>query len=108
MPPLLNLKDTKYIQSVIGIFLYYGWALDNTILPALNEIASEQSKLTKSTMNKAQWLIDYATTYPDAYIRFYASNMILNIDSDAVYFVAPKSRSKVAGYFHLASIPNIK
>ena len=41
--PLLNPKETKYIQSVTGTFLYYGRALDSTILPALNEIASKQS-----------------------------------------------------------------
>ena len=105
--PLLGPKDTKYIQSVTGSFLYYGRALDNTILPALNEIASEQSKPTQKTMDKAQQLMDYVATYPDTYIRFYASDMILNIDSDAAYLVAPKSRSRVAGYFHLASIPKI-
>ena len=39
--PLLSPKDTKYIQSVTGSNLYYGRAIDYTILPALNEIASE-------------------------------------------------------------------
>ena len=39
--PLLNSKDTKHIQSVTGSFLYYGRALDYTILPALNELDSE-------------------------------------------------------------------
>ena len=33
--------------------------------------------------------------------------MILNIDSDAAYLVAPKVRSRVAGYYHLSSIPNV-
>ena len=59
-------------------------------------------------MDKAQQLMDYVATYPDTYIRFYASDMILNIDSDAAYLVAPKSRSRVAGYFHLASIPKVQ
>ena len=27
--------------------------------------------------------------------------MILNIDSDAAYLIAPKSHSRVAGYYHL-------
>ena len=36
--PLLGPKQTKYIQSVTGSFLYYGRALDFTILTALNEI----------------------------------------------------------------------
>ena len=31
--------------------------------------------------------------------------MILNIDSDAVYLVAPKPGSRVAGYFYLSSKP---
>ena len=31
--------------------------------------------------------------------------MILNIDSDATYLVAPKARSRVAGYYHLTSNP---
>ena len=33
--------------------------------------------------------MDYLATYPNAYIRYYASDMILNIDSDAAYLVAP-------------------
>ena len=49
--------------------------------------------------------MDYVATYPDTYIRFYASDMILNIDSDAAYLVAPKARSRVAGYFQLGSLP---
>ena len=51
--------------------------------------------------------MDYVRSYPSTYIRFYASNMILNIDSDAAYLVAPKARSRVAGYDHLSSIPNV-
>ena len=104
---MLNPKDTKFIQSVTGSFLYYGRALDNTILPALNEIASEQAQPTQKTMEKAQRLMDYVHTYPNAYIRFHASDMILNIDSDAAYLVAPKARSRVAGYYHLSSNPLI-
>ena len=34
--------------------------------------------------------------------------MILSIDSDAAYLVAKKSRSRVAGYYHLSSDPKIK
>ena len=38
--PFLSKKETKYIQSVAGTFLYYGRAMYDSILPALNEIAS--------------------------------------------------------------------
>ena len=38
-------------------------------------------------------------------LRFHASDMQLHVDSDAVYLVASKARSRVAGYY---SFPNIK
>ena len=49
--------------------------------------------------------MDYVHTYPDTYIRYKASNMVLHIDSDAAYLVAPKPRSRVTGYFNLSDYP---
>ena len=37
-------------------------------------------------------------TYPNASVRFYASDTILNIDSDAVYLGKAKARSRVANF----------
>ena len=37
--PLILPKETKYIQSVVGSFLYYARAIDSTMLPALAQIA---------------------------------------------------------------------
>ena len=51
--------------------------------------------------------MDYVQTYPNAYIRFYTSDMILHVDSNAAYLVATKARSRIAGYFHLLDHPNI-
>jgi len=48
----LNDDQIKLIQQVIGVCLYYGRAVDDTILPALSAIASEQSNGTKQTMEK--------------------------------------------------------
>ena len=104
--PLLSPTETKHIQSVTGSFLFYGRAIDYTALPALNEIASAQAKPRETTKRKAQQLMDYMHTYPDAFLRFYASDMILHIESDAAYLVAPKARSRIAGYFHLSDHPN--
>ena len=91
--PSLSSKETKHIQSTTGSFLFYRRVIDNTILPTLNEIASAQSQPTEQTKDKSQHLMDYLNTYPDAYIRFYASNMVLCVDSDAAYLVAPKAQS---------------
>ena len=49
-PPLAIEKEKKYIQQVMGSFLYYAGASDLTILQALSAIASEQVKPTKHTL----------------------------------------------------------
>ena len=48
--------------------------------------------------------MDYLATYPNASIQYEASNMILHVDSDAVYLVAPKTRSRIVGYYYLTNI----
>lgn len=45
--PVLDEKGTRRVQSKIGTFLYYGRAVDPTILVTLNEIGPSQSKQTK-------------------------------------------------------------
>ena len=104
--PLLP-QETKHIQSVVGTFLYYGRAIDSTILPAINDIASSQAKPTQKTKQKVQMLLDYLHTNPNATIRFYASDMILHADSDAAYPVMPGAKSRIAGYYHLSNTPPI-
>ena len=98
--PILNAKETTYIQSVVGTFLYYARAVDNTMLVALNELASEQSKPTVTTKLKAQRLMDYAATYLTTTVRYHASNMQLHVDTDAAYLIAPKAKSRIASYYH--------
>ena len=41
--PLLDPKETQYIQSITGSFLYYGHALDFPIRPVLDEIVLAQT-----------------------------------------------------------------
>ena len=50
-PPL---SSPTYIQQVVGSLLYYARALDNTILPALNDISTQQSKPTQNTLKNAK------------------------------------------------------
>jgi hypothetical protein len=44
-------------------------------------------------------------THPDAKIRYRASDMILNVHSDASYLSAPRAHSRAGGYFFRGSIP---
>jgi len=95
----------KRIQKLVGSFLYHGRAVDLTILAALSAIAGQQSKLTNQTEQQVDQFPDYMATHPEAKIRCHASDMVLNVRSDALYLTAPKSRSRAGGQFFLGSIP---
>ena len=82
---LLGDANKKYIQQVLGSFLYYAWAIDMKILPALNDKATQKAKPTESTMKRVHQLLDYLATHPKAIIRFCAFDMILNIHYDTSY-----------------------
>jgi hypothetical protein len=99
--PPLSKEDIKHVQRVIGSILYYARAVDLTVLMALSTIASEQAKGTESTMAKTKQLLDYLATNPDATIRFHASDMILNIHSDASYLSAANAHSRACGHFFM-------
>ncbi len=104
--PLLTKKeDIRFVQSVSGTFLYYGRAVDPTMLVALNEIASVQAKPTEATIDACKMLMDYAHTYPNAKIRYHKSDMILHCESDAAYLVLPNARSRVAAHYFLGNHP---
>ena len=60
----LATKDEKtFIQQVVGTFLYYGRAVDGTMLTALSAIASEQASPTVTTLKKAQKFMEISTTF---------------------------------------------
>jgi hypothetical protein len=103
--PLLDAAGKKRVQQIVGSFLYYARAVDPTILMALSEISSQQSAPTENTMKRVNQFLDYMWTHPDAIIRYRASDMILNVHSDASYLSAPKARSRAGGYFFLGSLP---
>jgi hypothetical protein len=50
---------------------------------ALSTIMGDQAEGRESMMKKCKQLLDYLATHPDATVRFHASNMILNVHSDA-------------------------
>ena len=101
----LEKDDKKFIERVVGSFLFYGRAVDPLILHTMNTIANSQSKPTENTMEQTKHFLDYIDTYPDSTIRYYASDMILNVHSDASYLTAPKARSRIGGHFFLGRQP---
>ena len=97
---MLDKKEIKWVQRVVGICLYYSCSIDNTILPALNDISASQSKSTENTNKMTTMLLDYMFTYPNAKIRYIASYMMLHVNSDAAFLVAPKAKIRVAEFFY--------
>ena len=79
----LPASGKKLVQQVLGTFLYYALEMDLTMLVALGTIASQQSCPTERTMSEITWFLDYFATYPDATIRYQASDMVLWMDRDA-------------------------
>ena len=93
-------KEIKRVQSVVGTFLFYARAIENTILPTINEIAAYQASPIEKTNDKITMLLDYLSTYSYAKIRFNKSNIILHIEPDAAYLVAPKFRSRISVFYY--------
>ena len=68
---------------------------------ALSTLVSEKSNVTAQTIKNLQHLIDYLGKHPDATIRYYASDMILNFHSDAFYLSARDAMIQAAGHLLL-------
>ena len=51
-------------------------------------------------------MLDYAATHPDAVIHYYASDMVLHVDSDTAYLVMPNAPSHLAGHFYHSDMPS--
>jgi hypothetical protein len=75
------------------------------VLMALSTIASKQTTETEQTMEKALQVLDYLATHPDATVKFRASDIVMNIHSDASYLTEPKARSRTCGLFFMGWTP---
>ena len=101
--PLLDAKGKKFIQKVCGKFLFYGRAVDSTLLCPISAIASQSATPTTDTMEQTKQLLDYIATQDEAVLTYNASEMILAAHSDASYLSEPKARSRAGGHFFLSS-----
>jgi hypothetical protein len=101
----LPASDRQRLQEIIGTLLYYGRAIDSSLLVALGTLSAAQTKGTHATALACTQLLNYCATHPNTTIRFHASDMILDAHSDASYLSEAKARSRVGGYHHLSSAP---
>ncbi len=52
-------------------------------------------------MKKCKHLLNYLATHPNATVQFHASNMILNVNSDASYLSKANTHSRACGHFFM-------
>ena len=104
--PPVTVAEKKFIQQVIGVLLYYGRAVDSTILTGLSSLAAAQANPTTQTLSLINWLLDYAATNPNAILTYAKSDMVLAVHSDASYLSEPAARSRVGGHFFCSADVN--
>ena len=100
---LVDAQSTLYVQQLCGTFLYYSIAVDQTMLVAFNAITTSQSHTITTTIQDIVWLLNYASTHPDATLHYHASNMILHVDRDVSYLCKECTCSWYGGFFLLAN-----
>ena len=99
LPP----HEIKRLQQIIGTFLFYGRAVDPTLLTALSELSSAQATATDATKRACQQFLNYCASHPDGAIRYQASDMILKLHSDSSYLNAVGARSCQGGHLYLGN-----
>ena len=65
-----------------------GGAICNTLVTALSDLATAQSKGTKATQEAEKKLLNYCVSHPNPTIIFQGIQMALKVHSDASYLSA--------------------
>ena len=104
--PPLSPEQIKFLQQVVGTFIYFGNAVDPTLAAALSVIAPRQSKGTEATMQATRQLLDYIPTHPNPSIVYLVSDMILALDTNGSYLSELRGKSRAAVYMFLTKKGN--
>jgi len=99
--PMLCTANHRHVQEVIGMLLYYSWAVDSTPFTALGSIATQQAKGTYAAIKGITAQI----------LKYCACQMLLStiplvhivswMHNDTLYLSAPKGQSCRARYCFL-------
>ena len=100
---LLTPIQRTEIQAIVGTLLYYARAVDPSLLPIANEIASQQANPTQKVLTAANRALSYASKHQNNSITYHACEMILFLHVDASYLSRSHARSVVGGYFFLGN-----
>ncbi len=99
----VNPTEKKFIQKVCSKFLFYGQAVDSTVLTPTSTIASQSANPTKETLAHTNQLLDYLATPEDAVLTYNHSKMVMAVHSNASYLCKPKAKSRAGGHFFMSN-----
>ena len=91
------------LQAIIGTLLYYARAVDPTLLPIANELASQQANATRRILNAANRALSYCAAHSDNQIIYHACDMVLHAFADASYLCRSHARSVAGAIFFLGN-----
>ena len=86
----------------MGALLFYGRAVDNKLLVAINAIGIQQATATEATNEAVATLLDYLATYPNDGTLYHASDMVLAAHSDAGFHNESNGRSHAGAHIFLS------
>ena len=99
----MNPEDITQLQETTRKFLYYGRAVNDTMLHALNCLLTQINNGNAQTKTALKHFLDYCYDNLDAVKLYVASDMALFINSDAAYLVEPEAKSRAGGFFYLGN-----
>ena len=99
LPWIPHRQSQRNSSAIVCNFLYYAYTVYCTTLSALNSIAEKQAHPTQNTEAVIKHLMNYAATNNTAVIQFKASEMVLQIKSDASYLSKPWACSRTEGKY---------
>jgi len=97
-------EDQQRLQTGIGKLGYIAIAIDHLILPAVSKLASAQSRPTANTMKIFDRLMQYVATHNNPTITYRASNMQLQLHTDASFMSESRCRSRASIYGYLSAL----
>ena len=99
----LTKDQIKHVQYIIGTLFYYGRAVNPTIFTSLIAIEPFQDKVIEAVFNEFHQLLEYVATHTNAAILCHASEMILALNTDALYLYGQSGKIRSAAYILLTN-----
>ena len=105
-PMALNYINTltRKKRNIWNLFLVHSCVMQNL----LNTQCYQNLTRYQVNSHKCKRLMDYVTTYPNAYTHFRDSDIILMLGTNAAYLCMPKVWIHISGYYYLGNKPNAK